>query len=86
LTVVLNATFIVEEALEIAEVVRARGFKGATFAPKRNGTVTIYHTENLGITADEFQNAALALVQELERDYPRLTFGVSKYLIQMPQL
>src|ERR1051325_3242786 len=49
LTILLNATFTVEEAIEIAAVVRSCGFSGATFAPKGNGTVAIYHTENLRI-------------------------------------
>jgi hypothetical protein len=86
LTLVLNATFTVEEALEIAETVKGCGFKGATFAPKRNGTVAIYHTDNLGISADQFENAALDLIQELMQDYPSLSFDVRKYIIQMPRL
>jgi hypothetical protein len=86
LTILLNATFTVEEALEIAATVRSCGFQGATFAPKRTGTVAIYHTENLGITADEFEDAALTLLQELQEDYPTLTYEVRKYLIHMPKL
>jgi hypothetical protein len=55
LTVQLNATITIEEAVEIADAVRACGFKGATFAPKRSGTVAIYHTDNLRISAEEFE-------------------------------
>jgi hypothetical protein len=53
LTVILNTTFTVDEAVEIIEVVRDCGFKGATFAPKRDGEVAIYHTDSLGLTAEE---------------------------------
>ena len=86
LTVVLKAIFTIEEALTIAEVARSCGFKGATFAPKRNGTVAIYHTENLGFTGDEFQNAALTFIEDLVQDYPTLTHYVSKYIVHMAQL
>ncbi len=82
----LNAAFTVEEAVEIADLVRDHGFKGATFAPRRSGTVSIYHTDNLGLTAEEFEDAALALLEELLPDYPNLTFDVRKYLILMPKL
>ncbi len=86
LTILLNATFTVEEALEIAAAVRGCGFTGATFAPKRNGAVAIYHTENLRITADEFASAARVLLNDLEQDYPALTYELRKYIIHMPKL
>jgi len=86
LTILLNATFTIEEALEIAAAVRSCGFTGATFAPKRSGTVAIYHTENLGITADEFARVALMLLGDLKEDYPSLTYEFRKYIIHMPKL
>ena len=58
----------------------------ATFAPKRQGTLTIYHTEDLNMTPDEFQNAALALIEQLLEEYAKLTFEVEQFLIWMPSL
>ena len=55
LAITLNAVIDVAEAVEIAEIVRACGFQGATFAPKGNGAIIIYHTENLGLSPDGFQ-------------------------------
>ncbi len=86
LTIVLNTDISVEEAVEIVDVVKDCGFKGATFAPKANGTVAIYHTDNLGITADAFQDFATTLLQELVQDFPNLTFDVQKFIIIMPTL
>lgn len=86
LTIVLNAEITLKEAVELAAVVQDCGFKGATFAPKAKGSVTVYHTDNLGMTATEFQQTADMLLEELKQDYPALTFDVRKYYIHMPQL
>jgi hypothetical protein len=86
LTILLNAQITLDEAVEVAALVQNRGFKGATFAPKRQGTVAIYHTDNLGMTAAEFQDAATNLLEELIQDYPALNFDVQKYFIHMPRL
>jgi hypothetical protein len=55
LTIALNAEIGVDEAVEIADVVKDHGFRGATFAPKRRGAVVIYHTDNLGMTGEELK-------------------------------
>ena len=86
LTVLLNAQITLEEAVEITAFVQDHGFKGATFAPKRQGTVAIYHTDNLDMDAAAFQNAAALLLKELMQDYPALNFDVQKYFIHMPRL
>jgi hypothetical protein len=86
LTIVLDAEITLSEAVEVAAVVRDCGFKGATFAPKRKGTVAVYHTDDLGMSADQFEETAIILLEELKQDYPALNFDVQKYLIQMPRL
>ena len=86
LTVTLRAAIPVEEAVVVAELVKACGFQGATFAPKRDGEVAIYHTDTLDMTAEEFVTAAAKLVQELKKRYSQLTTGMQKFLIQMPRL
>jgi hypothetical protein len=48
--------------------------------------VAIYHTDNLGMTAAKFQDAATDLLEELMHDYPALNFDVQKYFILMPRL
>ena len=86
LAVMLNAAMGLNEAVEVAALVRDCGFSGATFAPKRNGTVAVYHTDNLGMTAAEFEDAAMRLLEELTPTYPALNFDVQRYFIQMPRL
>jgi hypothetical protein len=86
LLIVLNAEITLDEAVEVAALVQDRGFKGATFAPKRQGSVAVYHTDNLGMTAAECQDAATLLLEELMQDYPALNFDVQKYFIHMPRL
>ena len=46
----------------------------------------MYHTDNLGMTATEFRQAADLLLEELKQDYPAVGFEVRKYYIQMPRL
>jgi hypothetical protein len=41
LTIVLNALITLDEEVEIAALVQDHGFKGATFAPKRRGSVAV---------------------------------------------
>ena len=41
---------------------------------------------NLRMTMDELQDSAVAVLEELNQDYPNLTFDVQKFIIQMPQL
>jgi hypothetical protein len=67
-------------------MVQARGFRGATFASKRNGSVAIYHTENLKMSSVEFQEAAILLVDSLKQAYPALSYEIQEYIIGMPQL
>jgi hypothetical protein len=86
LTITLNEDIRVEVAVEIAGVVRDRGFKGATFAPKRNGTVVIYHTDNLEMSPEAFQEHAGRLLSELKIRYNRLKYDVRKFIILMPRL
>ncbi len=86
LTITLHASVPIDEAVIIAELVRTYGFKGATFAPKREGEVAIYHTDNLGMSGHQFLAAASALIEELKRYYSQLTFGIQKFIIQMPRL
>jgi hypothetical protein len=86
LTILLNAPITLEEAVEITALVQDHGFQGATFAPKRRGAVAIYHTDNLGMTAAEFQEAATLLLEELTQNYSALNFDVRQYFIHMPRL
>lgn len=86
LTIALHEDIPVELAVEIADLVRDSGFAGATFAPKREGEVAIYHTDSLGMTGEQFVAAASALVAELKKRYSQLTFGMQKFIIQMPKL
>ncbi len=86
LTIILNAQITLDEAVEVAALVQDFGFKGATFAPKRQGSVAVYHTDNLGMTAAEFQDAATRLLEGLIQDYPALNFDMQKYFIHMPRL
>ncbi len=86
LTVTLNAPVNIDEAVRIAEAVRKEGFAGATFLPKMRGTLTIYHTDDLGMTPDRFQDAATVVLEQLIGAYPELSFEVERYIIQMPSL
>jgi hypothetical protein len=86
LTILLNAEITLKEAVELASVVQDCGFKGATFAPKGKASVAVYHTDSLGMTATEFQQAADLLLEELKQDYPALNFDVQKFYIHMPRL
>ncbi len=85
-TVVLQIDLTLLEADGIARVAQQRGFAGATFIPKGQGTITIYHTDNLGITQAEFEEALLSLFTELQSDYPHAKLEVRKYIIHMPRL
>ncbi|MGH7134420.1 MAG: hypothetical protein ACREHD_01690 [Pirellulales bacterium] len=76
----------IETAVEIVDVVRDCGFKGATFAPKRNGEVSIYHTDDLRMTTDQFRKAANLLVVRLRTLYPQAQYTVDPYLVLMPKL
>jgi hypothetical protein len=86
LTIMLNAEISIDEAVEVVSIAKDCGFKGATFAPKRNGSMAVYHTDNLGMTVETFQSAADSLVELLKDIYPDLQFGVQKYFVHMPQL
>jgi hypothetical protein len=86
LTVTLHVAIRVEEAVLVAELVKACGFQGATFAPKRDGEVAIYHTDTLAMTAEEFVTAASKVVNELKKRYSQLTTGMQKFILQMPRL
>jgi hypothetical protein len=66
LIIALHAAFTIEEALEIIAVVRNCGFRGATFVPKR-GEMAIYHTDDLGMTTEQFEEAANLLLARLQR-------------------
>lgn len=86
LTIQLNEEIRIEVAVEIAGMVRACGFQGATFAPKKNGTISIYHTDTLGTTAEQFKKAAKMLVMQLEKRYTGLVQNMDSYFILMPEL
>jgi hypothetical protein len=86
LSVRLNAEIMLGEAVEIAGVAQDCGFKGATFAPKRQGSMVVYHTENLGMSGPQFKQAAITLVEELKQAYPTLTYEVEEFIVQMAQL
>jgi hypothetical protein len=86
LSVRLNAEIMLKEAVEVAALARSCGFKGATFAPKRKGSLVVYRTDNLGMSGAEFKEAALRLVGELQRAYPGLAYEVQEYIIVMQQL
>jgi hypothetical protein len=86
LSIVLNTAMTIEEAVEIVETVRDCGFQGATFAPKRAGEVSIYHTDDLGMTREQFDAAGRQVAGALRADYPQLRLNVQKFIIQMPTL
>jgi hypothetical protein len=85
-TMVLNTTITIEEAVEIVETVRDCGFRGATFVPKRAGEVAIYHTDDLGMTREQFEAAGRQVAKALLGDYPKMRLDVRKFIIQMPKL
>ena len=86
LTIVLNTTITIDEVVEIVATVRDCGFQGATFAPKRAGEVAIYHTDDLGMTNEQFEAAGRQVARALLDDYPKLRMDVRKFIIQMPNL
>jgi hypothetical protein len=86
LSVSLNATITIDEAVLIAELVRTCGFQGATFAPKRNGEVAIYHTDLLGMTSEAFVAGASNLVHRLKTQYRHLTDNMQKFILHMPRI
>jgi hypothetical protein len=73
-------------AVRIAEVVRQLGFAGATFSPKGQGTIVVYHTDTLRMAPQDFEDTALALLEKLVQDYPRLNFSIQRFVIYMPRL
>ena len=85
LAVTLNAEIGVAEAVEIAEIVRACGFQGATFAPKGNGAVIIYHTENLGLSPVAFQKNGKRLIGELTKLYALLQYRETFHILILVQ-
>ena len=85
LSLALHAPISAEEAVVIAAMVQASGFKGATFVPKR-GEVVIYHTDDLGMTPEQFDVAATSLIEKAKTGYLRLTAMSQKYIIQMSDL
>jgi len=70
---------------QIAEVVRVQGFTGATFVARRS-EVSIYHTDDLGMTRDQFEKAAALLVDRLRAEYPQASHVMQPYLLLMPKL
>jgi hypothetical protein len=84
--VTLGAAISAAEAVLIAAMVKACGFQGATFVPKRNGEVSIYQTDDLGMTREQFQIAADLLVTRLLAKYTRAQHHMQPYLILMPKL
>ena len=86
LAIVLHADIKIDEAVEIVAVVRDCGFKGATFAPKHDGEISIYHTDDLGMTTEQFHKSANLLVARLRGKYARMQYTVNPYLVLMPQL
>jgi hypothetical protein len=59
---------------------------GATFSTKGKGTMVVYHTDSLGMSAAEFEEAAILLVDGLKRKYPGLHYEVQEYTICMSKL
>ena len=86
LTIALGEPTNAGEAVQIAEIARACGFLGATFAPNRNGSIVVYHTESLEMTEEEFENAAIFLLDAMAQGYPHLQFQVEKFIIHMPRI
>lgn len=86
LTITLGVEPTIFEAVRIAELIIAMGFAGATFVPKANGRITVYHSENLGMSPDLFENTAIGLLEELAKDHPNLNFAVQKVILTMPRL
>ena len=83
LVVVLREDIKIEEAIEIVEVVRDCGFTGATFVLKR-GEVSIYHTDDLGMTREQFKKAADFVAARLQAKYTQAQYTVAPYLVLMP--
>lgn len=86
LVITLNAHISLDEAVFIAEAVQSHGIAGATFAPNRNGEITIYHTKILNMTDEEFISSAMAITDKLRKLYPQLTSSIQSFIIHMPHL
>jgi hypothetical protein len=85
LTITLHVVMTVIEAVRIAEAVQVQGFTGATFVPRRS-EVFIYHTDDLGMTREQFEKAADLLVERLRAVYPQVSHVMQPYLLLMPKL
>jgi len=83
LTITLAASFTVLEAVRLAELIREVGFPGATFSPKGQGTIVVYHTDTLEMTPQAFEDTALVLLEELSEEYPQLNFSIQRFVICM---
>ena len=86
LSITLRTAISADEAVLIAELVQACGFKGATFLPKRDGEVFIYQTDDLEMTREEFAKTASALVTRLRVRYSQALDKLQPYLLHMPKL
>ena len=60
-------------------------FRSNLRAPKRS-EVSIYHTDDLGMTKEQFEKAADLLVELLRAEYPQLSQVMQPYLLLMPKL
>ena len=86
LAITLRAAISAQEAVLIAELVKSCGFKGATFLPKRDGEVSIYQTDDLGMTREQFEKAAELLVTRLQVTYTQALHQMQAYIVLMPKL
>jgi hypothetical protein len=85
LVIALRAAMSVQEAVLIVEVVKTCGFKGATFLPKRQAEVSIYQTDDLGMTREQFEKAAERLVALLQQTYTQALHQMQAYIVLMPK-
>lgn len=67
ITIKLKSHISAHEAVRIADIIRSEDIDGATFVPKRQGTIIIFNTEPLGMTNKRFENAVNSLVSVLRQ-------------------
>lgn len=81
LTITLNEKISMDIAVEIASLIKDCCLKGATFPLKGRGTIIIYHTDDLGLSEDDFQMYVRMLLYKLKQRYKNLQYQEANYII-----
>ncbi len=82
-TITLGKVINSHEAVAISEEVLNSGFSGATFSPKRQGTIIIYNSQDLGMTNEEFKVAYKVLLEKFAVDYPDSQLEVGSFMLSL---